>query len=77
MVEREVVRETRPTEREVVVDEGPRRGGGGGVVAAVVAIVLVLILGWFLLNVLGILGGAAEDAAESGTGAEVNVEAEE
>jgi hypothetical protein len=65
MVEREVVREQpvseRPvTEREIVVDDRPR-GGGGGLIAAVVGIILVLIVGWFLLNALGVMNDAAEE----------------
>lgn len=75
MVEREVVRE-RPAEREVVVDDRPPRGGGGGggLIAAIVGVILVLIIGWFLLNALGIMGEAADNAGDSG---EVNVEAPE
>ena len=66
MVEREVIRE-RPAEREVVVEErrvGPPRGGGGGVVAAIVGVIIVLLIGWFLLNALGIMGEAADNGVE-------------
>lgn len=73
--EREVVRE-RPAEREVVVDDrpaGPPRGGGGGLIAAIVGVIIVLLIGWFLLNALGIMGEAADNAGDGG----VNVEAPE
>lgn len=63
MVEREVVRERPVAERDVVVDER-RRGGAGGVLGAIVAIVLVLLVGWFLLNALGLLGDAASDGGD-------------
>ena len=72
MVEREVIRE-RPAEREVVVDERPARGGGGGIVAAIIGVILVLLIGWFLLNALGIMGEAADNATDGG-GAEVQVD---
>jgi predicted metalloprotease len=74
MVEREVIRE-RPAEREVVVDDRPPRGGGGGggLIAAIVGVILVLIIGWFLLNALGVMGEAADNAGESG---DVNAEVE-
>lgn len=56
MAEREVVRESRPTDREVVVDERPPgRGPGGGLVALIVGVILVLLLGWFLINALGVM----------------------
>lgn len=77
MREREVIRE-RPiaTDREVILEEpAPRRGGGGGVVVAIVGIILVLLVGWFLLNALGILNDAAEDT-EVQVPAEVEVDAD-
>ena len=77
MREREVIRE-RPvvTDREVVLEEpAPRRGGGGSVVVALVGIILVLLVGWFLLNALGILNDAAEDTDVS-VPAEVEVDAD-
>lgn len=77
MREREVIRE-RPvhSEREVILDDpAPRRGGGGGVVVAIVGILLVLLVGWFLLNALGILGEAAEDS-EVNVPSEVEVDAD-
>ena len=63
MREREVVRESVPVaaEREIIVDEGPRRGGGGGALVAIVGVLLVLILAWFLLQALDVFGEAAED----------------
>lgn len=67
MREREVIRE-RPvvTDREVVLDEpAPRRSSGAGVIVPIVGILLVLLVGWFLLNALGILGEAAEDSEVS------------
>lgn len=78
MAEREVVRE-RPADREVIVeDRGPRRGGGGGggIVAAVIGVILVLLIGWFLLNALGIMGEAADNAEVNVPAPEVNVDAE-
>ena len=69
--EREIVRE--PVHREVIVDERPSRGGGGGIVAAIIGVVLVLLIGWFLLNALGILGEATEDGVNVDV-PEVNVE---
>ena len=51
-----------------------RRRGGGGVLGAIVAIALVLLLGWFLLNVLGVLGDAAEEGAEINVPEDVNVD---
>ena len=67
--EREVVVE-RPVERPIV-DDRPPRGGGGGVVAAIIGIALLLLIGWFLLNTLNIIGDAAED------GVDVNVPQED
>lgn len=69
MREREVVRESvpvreAPVEREIIVDDRPRRGGGGGAIVAIVGVVLIVILAWFLLQALGILGEAAEDGVE-------------
>ena len=62
MREREVIRE-RPvvTDREVILDEPAPRRSAGGLVVPIVGIILVLLVGWFLLNALGILGDAAED----------------
>ena len=62
MREREVIRE-RPVveEREVILDDPPPRRSSGGVVVPIVGMILVLLVGWFLLNALGILGEAAED----------------
>ena len=62
MREREVIRE-RPvvTDREVILDEPAPRRTGGSVVVPIVGIILVLLVGWFLLNALGILNDAAED----------------
>ena len=76
MREREVIRE-RPiaTDREVILDEPAPRRGGGGVVTAIVGIILVLLVGWFLLNALGILNDAAEDTDVS-VPAEVEVDAD-
>ena len=74
MVEREVIRE-RPAEREVIVDNRPPRGGGGGVIAAIVGVIIVLLIGWFLLNALGIMGEAAENGVEVNV-PEVDVNAE-
>ena len=77
MVEREVVRESRPVEREVIVDERPPRGGGGGLVAAIIGVILVLLVGWFLLNALGIMGEAAGNATDGGAlELDANVDAE-
>ena len=63
MREREVIRE-RPVveDREVILDEPAPRRSGSGVVVPIIGILLVLLVGWFLLNALGILGEAAEDA---------------
>lgn len=63
MREREVIRE-RPVaeDREVILDEPAPRRGGSGVVVPIIGILVVLLVGWFLLNALGILGEAAEDA---------------
>ena len=76
MVEREVIRESRPVEREVVVDDRPARGGGGGVIAAIVGVILVLLVGWFLLNALGIMGEAADNATDGGAQIDANVDVE-
>lgn len=68
MADREVIRE-RPAERERVVEERgapPPGRGGGGIVAAIIGIILVLIIGWFLLNALGIMGEAADNATDGG-----------
>jgi hypothetical protein len=83
MQEREVIREPvrereiivdRPAEQPAVVDDRPRRGGGGAV-AAIVGVLLLVLIGWFLLQALGIMGDAAEDA-EVNVPEEVNVDAE-
>ena len=83
MQEREVIREPvrerevivdRPTEQPVAVDDRPRRGGGGAV-AAIIGVLLLVLIGWFLLQALGIMGDAAEDA-EVNVPEEVNVDAE-
>ena len=72
MVEREVIRESRPVEREVIVDDRPPRGGGGGgLVAAIIGVILVLLVGWFLLNALGIMGEAADNATDGGVEVQV------
>lgn len=74
MVEREVVRERPTTEREVVIDDRPPRGGGGGgVVAAIIGIILVLLVGWFLLRMAGIIGEAAENSGPIPEEVEVDV----
>jgi hypothetical protein len=79
MREREVVRESVPVreapvvEREVILDDRPRRGGGGGAIAAIVGVVLIAILAWFLLQTLGILGEAAENGEVNPP--DVNIEA--
>ena len=62
MVEREIIRERPVADREVVVEDR-RRSGAGGLIGAIVAIALVLLVGWFLLNALGILGDAASDGS--------------
>jgi hypothetical protein len=41
--------------REIIVTDGGRDGGAGAVIAAVIGVILVLVLGWFLLNMLGIM----------------------
>ena len=66
MREREVIRE-RPVveEREVILDDPAPRRSSGGVVVPIVGMILVLLVGWFLLNALGILGEAAEDTGGS------------
>ena len=60
--EREVVHEPVERDRVIVTDDRPR--GVGGLVATIVGVVVVLLVAWFLLNALGILGDAAEDGVE-------------
>ena len=79
MYEREVVTERPAVEREVVIDErrdapivATRRQGG--VLAAVAAILLVLVLGWFLFNIMGTVGEAAEEIEIPEGNAQVEVD---
>ena len=87
MYEREVVREPvherevvvdreAPVERDVVVHEAPRRGGGAGVVAAIVGVLLLVLLGWFALRALNVMGDAADSEVEVDVPEEINVDAE-
>jgi len=73
MQEREIVTERPVADREIVIDERPARGGGGAV-AAIIGILLVLLLGWFLLNALGILDDALDDGAASEVDANVQLD---
>ena len=89
MREREVVREREPVrDREVVLDRPvehdvvysdapPRRGGGGGVIVAIVGILLVLLIGWFALRALNVMGDAADNGAELNVPDNVNVDVDE
>lgn len=62
----------RDREREVIVTDGGRGGGGAGaVIAAVVGVILILVVGWFLLNMLGIMERGTDDGSNG-----VNVELE-
>lgn len=76
MREREVIRE-RPVvvDREVILDEPAPRRSGGGVVVPIIGLILVLLVGWFVLNALGILSDAAEDT-DVNVPSEVNVDAD-
>lgn len=61
-------------EREIIVtDTGPRGGGVGAVVAAIVGLIIVLLVGWFLLNMVGVIGQAGDE----GGGADIEVEVPE
>lgn len=68
--------EQRPPEeprrdREVIVTGGGG-GGPGTIIAAVVGIILILVVGWFLLNMLGIMGGEMEEPASDDIEVEVD-----
>ena len=71
-MEREVIREAPVRDREVIITDGARDDSPFGVIAAIVAIALVLLLGWFLLNAVGVLGG---NATTEGTDVEVDAPA--
>lgn len=67
----------RTREREVIVTDSGRSGSGvSTVVAAIIGIILVLLVGWFLFNLLGTTdggdGGTTVDVPD-----EVNVDVED
>ena len=75
MREREVIRERPVVDREVILEEPAPRRSGGGIVVPIIGILLVLLVGWFLLNALGILSDAAEDT-DVNVPSEVEVDAD-
>lgn len=65
-------RPEREREREIIVTDTGRPGGGpGAVIAAVVGLIIVLLVGWFLLNMVGVFG--TQGSEEGGT-TDINVE---
>ena len=64
-------REAPAREREVIVTDTGRGSGVSTVVAAVIGIILVLLVGWFLFNMVG---GDAGDSGGMDVPSEINVD---
>lgn len=67
----------REREREVIVTDGGRGNGMSTVVAAVIGIILVLLVGWFLFNVVGGADSGDSGGAEIDVPSEVNVDVDD
>lgn len=65
-----------PRDREVIVTDSGRGSGVSTVVAAVIGIILVLLVGWFLFNLLGAADTGGEGDASIDVPSEVNVDVE-
>lgn len=63
-------------EREVIVTDRGRGGGVGTVIAAVIGLLVVLLVGWFLLTALNVIGDG-DGGTTVDVPSEVNVDVDE